>query len=337
MIERSAVCGDFMQARLSRRGFCALALSICLHDAARAAAPWPSRPVKIIVPGGSGGVIDLRARWLANELLSAVAQPMIVENHAGAGGIIGMRIGAHSPADGYTLVIVHQGTMVMNPFIYDSLPYDPLHDFIPITRLGIGSLALVVNPSLPAKTVDALVTLGKSRARPLTFGSPGVGTPPHLAVELFKRETGMPALHVPYRDGNMSASALIGGQIDFEIEGLTVVRPLVDSARLRVLATTGEARVAGWPDVPTMREAGVHEYVFEGWVGVAVPAGTPAATVSEIYDAMARVLDTDRARTWFAGIGAEPGAIPPAAFTSAIRGEYAKWKRVIHDAGIKAE
>lgn len=322
--------------RISRRGFCAM-LACAGIPAWAGEVPWPSRPVRILVPGGPGGVGDLRARWLADRLARVVGEPVIVENRPGAGGLIAMEAGAHSAPDGYTLVIIHQGTMVVNPFIYPSLPYDPLRDFAPITRLGIGSLVLAVRPSLEVATVKDLVALGKAREKPLAYGSPGVGTPPHLAVELFKRETGMPAIHVPYRGGGASATDLLGGHIDFEIEGLTVLLPHIQAGRVRALATTGEQRVPSLPDVPTMQQAGLADYVFQGWVGIAAPAGTPPALVETLYEAIARVLHTAEAREWFAAFGAEPGGVPPQEFAASIRQEYSKWRGVIREAGIRAE
>ena len=324
---------DRRPIRVSRRSFCALLACSALPVAA-SSTEWPGKSLRILVPGGTGGVIDLRARWLADHWGARVGVPIVVDNRAGAGGLIGMEIAARSPADGSTLVMIHQGTMVVNPFVYSKLPYDPLRDFTPITRLGIGSLVLTVNPSLGVQSVAELVALGKAREKPLAFGSPGIGTPPHLAVELFKRETGMPALHIPYRGGGAAAADLLGSQIDFEIEGVTVLLPHIRAGRLRALATTGEQRVESLPGVPTMREAGVANYVFHGWVGIAVPAGTPPDVVNDIYRSLAEVLDTAEAREWFASTGAEPGVVPPAEFAASIRAEYAEWGRVIRDAGI---
>jgi tripartite-type tricarboxylate transporter receptor subunit TctC len=225
--------------------------------------------------------------------------------------------------------------MVVNPHLYANLPYDPLRDFTPLTRLGHGPLLLVVNPSLPVHSVNELVAL--ARARRLSYGSPGVGTPPHLAVELFKRETGIDATHVPYRGGGQSASDLIAGHLDFEIEGLTVVMPHVKSGRLRAIAITGKSRNAACPDVPTMREQGLPEFEYSGWVGIAVPAGTPAPIVQKAHDAIARVLLSPQARDWFGAVAADPTPETPEEFAAVIRSEYDKFGKIIRDAGIKAD
>jgi tripartite-type tricarboxylate transporter receptor subunit TctC len=298
-------------------------------------ATWPQKTIRILVPGGPGGVADVRARWVGARLQQEVGQPVVIENHSGAAGNIAMDMGARSAPDGYTLVIVHQGTMAVNPHLYAKLPYDPLRDFTPLTRLGSGPLMLVVNPASPVRSVQDLVRLAKTRR--LSYGSPGVGTPPHLAVELFKREMGIEVTHIPYRGGGQSATDLIAGHLDFEIEGLTTVMPHVKAGRLRPVAITGRSRNPACPDVPTMREQGVPDYEYTGWVGIALPAGAPAAVVRQVHDAIARVLDSREAHEWFAAAAADSTPDTTDAFAAVIRADYDKFGRIIHDAGIKAE
>ena len=298
---------------------------------------WPIKPVRIIVPGGPGGVIDIRARWLADRLMPALGQSVVVENKPGAGGNIGTEMGARSAPDGYTLTIVHQGTMTINPHLYSRLGYDPLADFAPITHLGVGPLLLAVNPDVPVATVAELVQLAKAKPGQLNFGSPGIGTPPHLAGELFKRVAGIDVVHVPYNGGGQSATALISGQVSFMIEGLSVVLPLVKAGRLRPLAVTGPRRAASLPDVPTMAEAGLPAYEFVGWVGIAAPAATPKPIIDRLYREIGKVLATAEAREWFGAVGAEPLADAPEAFAAVIRAEHAKWGKVIREAGIRIE
>ena len=299
--------------------------------------PWPAKPIQLIVPGGAGGVVDIRGRWLAERLAPALGQPVIVENKLGAGGNIGMGMAARSKPDGYTLVIIHQGTMTINPHLYSRLGYDPLTDFIPITRVGLGSLLLAVNPKVPATTVDELVQLAKANPGKLTFSSPGVGTPPHLAGELFKRVTAIDVAHVAYKGGGQAVADLIGGHITFTIEGLTVLLPQVKAGKLRALGVTGPRRVASLPEIPTIAEAGIAGYEFQGWVGVAAPAGTPKPIIARLYREMSTVLGTQEARDYFGEFGAVPGADPPDVFAAAIRAEHAQWGTVIREAGIKAE
>jgi tripartite-type tricarboxylate transporter receptor subunit TctC len=324
---------------MDRRDFCRTLLAGALAPALPALAQheaWPTRPVRILA-GGSGSVTDIRARWLAARLSPVVGQPVVVENKAGAGGILTMEAGARSAPDGHTLVIVHQGTVAVNPAIYPSLPYDPFRDFSPITRLGVGPLVLVVNPGLPAASLQELVALAKSRATPLTFATPGVGTPPHVAAELLKREAGIAATHVPYKTGGQAASDLIAGHVDFAIEGITVMRPHIEAGRVRALGTTGTQRVATLPAIPTLAQAGLPGYNFHGWVGIAAPAATPRPIIERAYAAIAQVMGTAEARDWFAQSGADPGAIPPAEFAEFMRAEHERLGKVLREAGVRAE
>lgn len=320
---------------MNRRRF-VISLAACAAAPAIGADPWPSRPVRLIA-AGSGSVTDIRARWLAARLAPLLGQPVVVENKPGAGGLLTMEAGARSAPDGYSIVVVHQGTIALNPFIYANLPYDPFRDFVPITALGVGPLVLVANPKLGVATLAELLALGRSRASPLSFATPGVGTPPHIASELLKRESGLQATHVPYKSGGQAASDLIAGHIDFAIEGLTVMRPHVMAGRVRGIATTGKRRVASLPDLPTLAEAGLPSYHFEGWVGLAAPAGTPAAIVERTYKAIAQVLASAEAREWFAEAGADPGPMPPADFAAFMRAEHDRLGKVIRGAGIRAD
>ena len=312
----------------------------CISLAAALAAhaadpPWPSKPVRIIVPGGAGGVVDLRARWLADRLTASLGQAVIVENKPGGAGNVGTRFGARSAPDGYTLTMIHQGTMAVNPHLYADAGYDPLRDFIPLTRIGFGPLMLAVNPSLPVRSVTDLVEL--ARKRRLTYGTPGVGTPPHLAVELFLRAEGIEATHVPYKGGGQAVSDLMGGTTDFEIEGLTVIMPQAKAGYVRALAITGETRSGACPDVPTMREAGVRDYKYFGWVGIAVPAATPRPIVERIHDAIAREMRSSAAREWFATFAADPTPDTPEELARIIRDEDERFGQLIRAAGIKAQ
>jgi tripartite-type tricarboxylate transporter receptor subunit TctC len=313
-------------------------IAIALQLAATVASAdniWPAKPVHILVPGTPGGVTDVRARWLGERLAREIGQPVIVEDRPGAAGNIGMAIGARSAPDGYTLVIIHQGTMAVNPHLYPEPGYDPLRDFQPLTRLGHGPLMLVVNPALGVSSVKDLIELSKKRA--LSYGSPGVGTPPHLAGELFKRKTGIQATHVPYKGGGPEISDLIGGHIDYCIEGVTLTGPQVKAGHLRAIAVTSGERVAAFPGVPTMREEGVADYEYRGWVGIALPAATPKPIVDKVHDAIAKVLRTQEARDWFALSAADATPDSPQGFANFIRAEYDKWGRVIRDAHITAE
>ena len=321
---------------MDRRTFCGALLAL---PAWRAAAQdrWPSKPLVLLMPGGTGGVTDIRSRWIAQRLGEAIGQPVIVENKAGAGGLIGMEWAARAPADGHTLVTIHQGTIAFNPALYAHLPYDPIRDFTPVARLGAGPLSMVANPSLGVKSVSELVALARSRSRPLAFSSPGVGTPPHIAAEMFCREARIEGLHVPYKGGGQAIADLLGGHVDFSIEGFTVTVPHVAARRLTLLATTGARRLERWPDVPTVREQGLPDYVYEGWVGLAVPAATPPALVRAVYQPLARILRGDEAREFFGAAAADPDPMTPETFAAFIRAETARWGVAIREFGIHLE
>jgi tripartite-type tricarboxylate transporter receptor subunit TctC len=301
------------------------------------AADWPARPIRLVVPGGVGGVIDIRARWLAEKLAPLLGQTIVVENRPGAGGNVGMEQVARAAADGHTLVVIHQGTMTMNPHLYALTGYDPLADFAPIARVGISPLMLAVHPGVPASSVAELIALAKARPGRLDFGSPGNGTPPHLAGELFRRVAAIDVVHVPFNGGGQETQALVAGQIAYTIEGLSLQAPLVKAGRLRALAVTGPRRVASWPDVPTLAEAGLPGGEFLGWIGIAAPAATPRTIVDRLARDIAAVLALPESREWLAAIGAEAGTIEPDEFAAAIRSEHERWGRVIREAGLKLE
>jgi len=305
---------------------------------ARPQAPsWPAKPIRIIVPGGPGGVVDIRARWLADRLAPALGQPIMVEYRVGAGGNLGTVAGARSAPDGYTLVMIHIGTMAINPHIYANPGYDSLTDIAPITRLGVGTLALAVHKNVPANSVTELVALAKAKPGELTFASPGVGTPPHLASSLLMHLADIRATHVPYKSGGQAVIDLAAGHVTWSIEGLTVLKPFIQDGRLRALAVTTSKRVTSMPDVPTMMEAGFAGYDFTGWVGIGAPAGTPAPIINRVYGEIAKILATPEAREWFESFGADPGGDPPEAFSALVRVEHAKLGEVVRAIGITAE
>jgi tripartite-type tricarboxylate transporter receptor subunit TctC len=314
-----------------------LLLAPFASGAARAQPAFPTRPVRIIVAGGTGGVIDIRARWLAQRLATELRQPVLVENRPGAGGNIGTEAVARSTPDGHTLLFVHQRTMAINPHLYPHPGYDALADFAPITRVGVGPLVLTVPSELPVRSVAELVKLAKSRPGTLNYGSPGIGTPPHLASELFKRATGIRATHVPYKGGGALLNDLLAGQLTWSMDGMNSQLPHVNSGRLRALGVSGTRRLAPLPQVPTMAEAGVTGYEYVSWSGVSAPAGTPQFVVAQLYAAISAAVGTQDARDYFASFGLEAGDEAPEEFAAFIRAEYAKWGTVIRDAGIRLE
>lgn len=300
------------------------------------AADWPIRPIRLIA-GGAGSVTDIRARWLAERLGTALGQPMVVENNAAAGGNLAAVQVARAAPDGHTLLLTHQGIAAINPHLFEKLGYDALADFAPVARLGIGQLALAVPAASPIRSVADLLARARARPGAMNFGSNGNGTPPHLAAEQLKRMAGIEAVHVPYKGGGALLTALLGSQVDWAIEGLTPLLPHVRSGTLRALAVTGARRVPAWPDVPTLAEAGVPGYEYIGWTGIAAPVATPQPVVERLNLEINRVATTDEGRRFFAQAGADAGELTPAEFAAFIRAEHARLGRLIREAGLKAE
>jgi tripartite-type tricarboxylate transporter receptor subunit TctC len=301
------------------------------------AQPYPAKPVRVIVAGPPGSVTDVRARWLSEKLTPALGQPVFVENRPGAGGNVGTEAAAKSAPDGYTILLVHQGTMAINPHVYGSTGYDPLTDFAPLTRVASNPLVLAVHPGVPVSSTAELIQLAKERPGLLNYGSPGNGTPPHMAGELFKRMAGIEVAHVPYKGGAPALTDLVAGRLTYTIEGPAIQLPQVKAGRLRALAVTSRERVAALPEVPTVAESGVPGYEYVAWTGVAAPAATPKAIIAKLYADIRGVLRSPESREYFAGHGAEAGGESPEEFAAFIRAEHAKWGKVVREAGIKAE
>lgn len=304
--------------------------------ALRAQGAWPARPLRLVA-GGAGGITDIRARWLAERLGAALGQPVVVENNGAAGGNLGAEQVARSAADGYTLLVIHQGTAAINPHLYAQVGYNPLADFAPITRFGYGSLVLTVHPSVAATSLREFLALARQKPNALPYGSPGNGTPPHLAAELLKRTAGIEATHVPFKGGGALMSALLAGHVSWGVEGLTGQLQHIRAGTLRALAVTGARRSQSLPDVPTVAEAGLPGYDYAGWTGIAAPAGTPRALVERLHAEIAKIASTEEARAWFDKSGAEPGLLSPEAFGEFIRAEHARFGKLIREANLRAE
>ena len=299
--------------------------------------PYPSKPLRLIAPAPPGSPVDIRARWVSEKLSASLGQPVVVENKAGAGGNIGTEAAAKTPPDGYTLVIVHQGTMAINPHIYPRTGYDPLTDLAPVTRLLESVLMLAVHPQLPAHSVSDLVRLAKEQPGKLSFGSSGIGTPPHMAAELLRHLAGIDVQHVPYKGATPALTDLLAGRVAFTIDSFTMQLPQVKAGKLRALAVTGARREPATPEIPTVAESGLAGYEYSSWMGVAAPAATPKEIIGRVNADLVRALRTSEAREWFSAQGAEAVGDTPEEFGARIRAEYARWAKIVREAGIKAE
>ena len=272
------------------------ALLASLSASSALAETYPSKPIKIIVPAVAGSPPDVRARWLAEKLYPALGQRVIIENKPGAGGIIGAAAAAKSAPDGYTLLAVTQGTLAFNPHLYAEPGYDALRDFAPVTRVSVGALLLVVHPTVQAKSVAELIRLAKAAPGQLMFGSAGIGTPPDMAGELFKRRANIDVTSVPYKGGNLAHIDLIAGRLTYTIDGIGILLPYVNSGKLRALAVTGSQRVAALPEVPTVAESGLPGYEYETWTGICAPAGTPKEIIVRLNAELVKILRTPETR-----------------------------------------
>jgi len=314
------------------------ALALCaVFGSVAAAESYPSKPIRIIVTGTPGGPPDLLARWLAERLGPALGAAIVVENRPGAGGNMAMQATARSAADGYTLVVAGQGPFALNPHMYANPGYNPIGDFAPITQIERGALLLAVNPAVPAHSVADLIALAQSKPGGLNWGSPGTGTPPHLAGELFSRSANLKVVHVPYGGPSAAMLDLIAGRLSFTFGAVNIQLPQVKAGSIRALAVTSPARLEALPEIPTVAESGLPGFEYIGWLGIAAPAGTPESIIERLQREIAAILLTDEARRYFASYGREPVASTPAAFAAFIRAEHAKWRQVIRDSNIKAE
>ena len=298
---------------------------------------YPSKPLRIIVMYGPGSTIDIIARLLAPKLTEALGQSVIVENRAGAGGAIGMDIAAKAPPDGYTLTIGATGPTAINPLLYPKTPFDPLKDFSYISLLATGPAVIAVHPSIPARTLKDLVALARARPGQLNYGTPGVGTSPHLAGELFKQVTGTSIVHVPYKGNAEAITDLLGGQISMVFTGVPPVVALMQAGKIKLLATTGDKRIPAIPDLPTIAEAGYPGASMGIWYGVATQAAAPKAVIARLNKELVRIMALPDMRERFVQLGAEATSSTPEQFTALVRDELAKWGKVINAANIKDE
>ncbi len=300
----------------------------------RGAADYPNRPVRIIVPQPAGGGVDIYTRIISQKLTDAWGQQVIVDNRPGANGIIAMEQAIKAKPDGYTLIAAFTSVLTINPHVYKSLPYDTFRDLAPITQTVSNTMVLVVNPSLPVRSVKQLVALGRSRPGELSYGSFGIGNLTHLAGELFRLEAGLKMVHVPYKGETPAITETISGQVALLFATSVGVAGHVKTGRLRLLASAGEKRAPAFPDAPTMVEAGFPGVVVTGWGGTLAPAGTPREVLEKVQRDTARQLQGTELRERLAGMGSEPVGSTPDQFAAFLRSETEKWERVTKVAGI---
>lgn len=296
---------------------------------------YPARAIRLIVPSAPGGGTDIVGRAVANKLTEYLGQQVIIDNRAGAGTIIGIDIAAKSPPDGYTL-LVGPSTLSINPSMFAKLPYDALRDLAPICHMVSVPNALVLHPSVPAQTIQALIALARAKPNALNVGSAGNGTSPHLSLELFKSLAKIDMVHVPYKGSGNAIIANLAGEVSVSFPSIPTTYQYIKAGRLRVLGVTTAKRTPALPDVPAIGEI-VQGYEATQWFGMLAPAGTPRTIIDRIHQETVRALKAPEVIKQLAGEGADIVASTPEAFGAYIKSETAKWARVIKSAGIKPQ
>jgi tripartite-type tricarboxylate transporter receptor subunit TctC len=314
----------------------AILFSVCIGAAAQAQ-NYPDRPIHLIAPFPAGGLADVLARAVGNEISKTLGQPVIVENRPGAGGNVGADAVAKAAPDGYTLLMTSAGILTANQFLYFTMPFDPEKSFTPVSNVADMPMMVVVNPKVEAKTLQELVALARANPGKLNFGSPGVGTTGHLGLALFTHAAKIKLTHVPYRGAAPAITDLIAGQIDGVVDNPPTVLPHIEAGRLRPLAVAAKQRMSQLPDLPTTAEAGVPGYEASSWFGVVAPAGTPPAVIARLHKEIAAAVRQPAMRERFAKTGARLLGNSPAEFAVQIRQDRQMWGEIIRAANIKAE
>lgn len=296
---------------------------------------YPSRPIRLIVPAAPGGGTDYTARAIAQKLTESIGQTVIVDNRPGAAGNIGVDIAAKSSPDGYTLVMPIT-SFPINPHLYSKLPFDTVKDFTPVVLASTAPLFLVVNPSVPAKSVSELISVAKAKPGQLNYANSGSGTTAHLAGELFKKMAGVDLVSIPYKGGGPAVLDLIAGRVQVYFSTIPAALTQVQAGKLRGIAVTTSKRVDLMPDVPTVAESGLPGFEVSGWFGIFAPTGTPRAVIARLNKEVNLVLRTPEIRQRFASQGLIPGGGTSEELGRFLRSELAKWGALIKEAGIKA-
>jgi tripartite-type tricarboxylate transporter receptor subunit TctC len=314
-----------------------LCLVAALVSATGAAQGYPTRPIRFIAPFPPGGSSDVLCRLLGQKLTERLGQPVAVENRPGAGGNIGHEFAAKQAPDGYTILISSSSTLATNPHLYKHLGFDPIADFAPISMVASAGQVLVVNPSVPAKSVAELIALAKAKPGQLNFGSGGKGIQSHISAEMFKAATGVDIVHVPYKGTVQAVTDLVAGQVQMVFSDMVPAMPHIRAGRLRPLAVTTEKRSPVLPDVPTMIEAGIPGYRAGVWWAVVSPHGTPRAIVARLNIELGRIVQLAEVREKYASLGVETEHSTPEEVTARIKADTLEVAKVLAAAGVEPE
>jgi len=313
------------------------AVALAMAATLACAQGFPTKPIRFIAPFPPAGSSDLLARILSQRMAEQLGQPVVVDNRAGASGSLGTEMCAKAPADGYTLVLGSIAGFAINPHLLKHVGYDPVKDFVAVAAIGQAPQMLVVHPGLPAKTVQEFLDLARKKPNALTCGSGGVGTPAHFGCELLRLRGNATLLHVPYKGTGQSINDLLGGQIHAVFASMPVGYPHVRTGKLRALASTSPQRSSLAPELPTMLEAGVPDFVSQSWWGVFAPRDTPAPIVRKLGDTVSAIIPEPQSKERFAALGVEPLNLTPRQLAELVRSELASYGRIVKDVGIASQ
>ncbi len=312
-------------------------MAIACGFAANAQQNYPNRTVRVVMFLPAGGAGDLTARIVAQKFSDAFGQNFVVDNRPGMGGVVGTSIVAKAAPDGYTLLANGITTHGIGPHIYSKLPYDPVKDFAPVVLSSTMPIFLLVNAQVPVKSVSELIALAKAKPESINFASPGTGSAPHLVGELFKSVTGIPSQHIPYKGSATAAPDLMGGQVQFMFDAIAGHLGGIQSGRVKAFAVTGPARVAAFPDVPTMAEVGLPRVTGSVWYGLMAPAGTPKEIIAKLNAEANRALAMQEVKDRLPAAGMQAAGGTPEEFGKFIRAELDKWGPIVKAAGVKLD
>ena len=325
--------------RLASVGACAAVLFPSTVHAAQPepATPYPTKPIRIVVPFAPGGNIDINARSIAPGLTELLGQPVVVDNRGGAGGRIGATLVAKSPPDGYTLLLGASGTLAVQPAFSDEPGYHPQRDFVFTSMISRVPIVLTVHPSIPARSVKELIALARTQKAPLLMGSAGIGSNTHLTGELFQSMAKVKFLHVPFKGGGTALVDLVSGQVHLMFDQVSASGPHIKAGRLRPLGVASFERTAFLPDVPTIDQSGVPGFESSTYTTLAMPAATPKEILAKVRDALVKVLDQPATRQSFERVGAEVRKTTPEEIANWLQRDYEKWLRIRKETGIRIE
>lgn len=314
-----------------------IAFTLMAFAAAATAQTYPSKPVRVLVPFAPGGNVDITARTVAPELAKILGQQFLVENRPGAGGSIGTNAVARAAPDGYTIMVASSSVMTNGPALYTNLPYDILRDLAPVGRIAVVPLALIVHPSVPAKTTKELIAVAKAQRGNMLMANAGVGTTNHLIAELFMIRTGAKMNLVPYKGSGPALIDLVAGHMYAHVDQISSALPFIKSGRVRAIAVTTAKRAAALPEVPTLGESGVPGFDASTVTGILAPGATPRPVVAKLNETLNKVLAVAAVRSRFAILGAETQPSTSEELGRFIREDLAQWKKVVQQAGIKVQ